>query len=339
MSVNTNVLKNKVAGGWEPNLYLTNMSMAYFLDLSTYAATSIFPICPVPTSTGNYYSFSKGDLARDNMQRKPVFGKVDPAVMGHDDHAYFCKVDQIIAGLDSIGTLNYQRSGAPGAIDPRRARVRFITEQMHIHLDRLFAEHFFKPGIWANEWAGVTGSPAGNQFHKFTDGNFDPVNFFTQRMREIQREGRRKPNGIAFGVEAFDALCEHPDILERVKYTGSTANPATVNADVLAQLFGVRNIHIIESTHNTAKLGEAPDMQYICNPKSALLYYATDMPTVDEPSAGYTFTWDMLGNGQYMALDQYEGEKGTHSEYIEGLMATDMRKTADDLALFMKDCV
>ena len=47
----------------------------------------------------------------------------------------------------------------------------------------------------------------------------------------------------------------------------------------------------------------------------------------------------MLGNGSYTAMDQYEGENGTHSEFIEGLMSTDMRKTADDLATYFTDCV
>ena len=54
---------------------------------------------------------------------------------------------------------------------------------------------------------------------------------------------------------------------------------------------------------------------------------------------GYFFTWDMLGNGQILPILNYLGENGTHSEYIEGLMAHDMKKTADDLAMFFKDAV
>lgn len=41
----------------------------------------------------------------------------------------------------------------------------------------------------------------------------------------------------------------------------------------------------------------------------------------------------------YLVTDQFEGEGGTHTEFIEGLMSTDMRKTADDLACYMKNCV
>ena len=47
----------------------------------------------------------------------------------------------------------------------------------------------------------------------------------------------------------------------------------------------------------------------------------------------------MLGNGQWIATDQFEGEPGTHSEFIEALLSTDMHKTCDDLAIFLKGCV
>lgn len=67
-------------------------------------------------------------------------------------------------------------------------------------------------------------------------------------------------------------------------------------------------------------------MQYIGDPNAFLLAYATDSPAVDEPSAGYIFTWDMLGNGNVLPIRQFEGEQGTHSEFIEGLMATDMKR-------------
>lgn len=45
----------RIAKGWKPNRYLTNMSMAFFTDAGDYVATSIFPICPVGLSTGYYY--------------------------------------------------------------------------------------------------------------------------------------------------------------------------------------------------------------------------------------------------------------------------------------------
>lgn len=327
-------------GAFKPNIYLTNMSMAYFQAMDKYVAKNVFPLLPVPLSTASYYEFTKGDLARDNVRRKPQFGKVEPAIMGHTDKNYSCYVDQVIVGIDQIGALNFQRSKAPGVIDPRRAKAKFIAEQMNIHMDIMFADSYFKSGVWKEEWTGGASHDSNAKtFIKFNDDNCDPIALFDELMTLIKQNGRRTPNKLALGIEAYNALKNNPAVVERVKYSGSTPNPAIVNENVLAQLFGIQKVVVFESTYNAAGLGEADDMQFICNPKDALLVYATDTPAVDEATAGYIFTWDMLGDGNFMPTLQYDGEGGTHAEFMEGLMATDMKKTADDLAIYLHGCV
>lgn len=327
-----------IAKGWKPNNYLTNMSVAHFQPDDWFVSPFVFPILPVQLSTSYYYIFDKGDLARDNVQRKPEFGKVTPMMFGSKQELYSCEVDQIIVGIDQISTLNYQRSGAPGIIDPRRAKVRIATEQLKLHMDRVFADAYFKSGVWTNEWAGVTTTPSGKQFYKFSDSNCDPVKFIGDRRVEMMREGRRKPNVLALGVEAYEALKNNASILDRVKYSGSTANPATINANVLAQVFEIDRVVVLNSTYNKGGYGST-SMDFVCDSKGALLAYAAPNPAIDEVTAGYTFAWDMLGNGQYLAFDQYEGEKGTHTEFIEGLLSYTPKKVCDELGVFMKECV
>lgn len=327
-----------IAKGWKPNNYLTNMSVAYFQPDDWFVSPFVFPILPVQLSTSYYYIFDKGDLARDNVQRKPEFGKATPMMFGSKQELYSCEVDQIIIGIDQISTLNYQRSAAPGIIDPRRSKVRLATEQLKLHMDRAFADGYFKPSVWTNEWAGVTTTPSGNQFYKFSDSNCDPVKFIGDRRVEMMREGRRRPNVLALGVETYEALKNNASILDRVKYSGSTANPATVNANVLAQLFEIDRVVVLNSTYNKGGYGST-NMDFVCDSKGALLAYAAPNPAIDEVSAGYTFAWDMLGNGQYLAFDQYEGEKGTHTEFIEGLTSYTSKKVCDELGVFMKECV
>lgn len=327
-------------GAFKPNIYLTNLTMAYFQNPLNYVARNIFPICPVQLASAHYYEFSKADLLRDNVQRKPRFGKVTPAQMGIAEKSYSCMVDQILVGIDQIDTLNFQRTNAPGAADPRTAKLKFIAEQMNLHQDILFAQSFFKAGVWSNEWTGgSTYDAASKQFIKFTDGNSDPVVLFDNLCTSVEQSTGRRPNRLALGKETFIALKNHAGILERVKFGGTTANPATVNETVLAELFGIEKVVVLSSIYNANGIGQDEDMNFICDPKAAILAYATSTPAIDEPSAGYIFTWDMLGNGQYMPTTQYEGDSGTHSEFIEGLFSADMKKTGDDLAVFLKDCV
>lgn len=329
-----------IAKGYiRPHTALTNMAMAYYQNAENYFAKALFPICPVDLSSDNYYVFDKEDLLRDNWQRKPAYGKVMPAVVSEHTETYNCQVDQMIMGIDQIRQTDLNRRQGPSTSNTKQQRTKTMAEQANIHQDVRFAGSFFKPGVWANEWSGVDVSPSGNQFIKFSDDNSEPIKFIDARKTEVQEETGRTPNRLGLGINVYNTLKEHPAILERVKYGGSTANPASVTEKVLAELFGVEKLVVLKSIHNKAAQGEDADMSFIGDPNALLLTYATDAPSIYEPSAGYIFTWDMLGNGQYMPILNYLGEGGTHAEFIEGLMSQDMRKTADDLAVFCKDVV
>lgn len=328
-------------GAFRPHTALTNMGMNYFLKANNYFARSIFPICRVRQSADNYYKFTLEDLLRSGWQAKPAYGKVMPTVIGESTDTYAVKVYQMIMGLDEIRETDVERRQAPGfATDTRQMQTKTLAEQANIFQDEMFANSFFRSGVWANEMKGVDNTtPGSSEFIKWTNGNSDPIAFIADQKLAMQEKTGRMPNRLAMGANVFNALRKHPGILDRVKYGGSTANPASVTKNVLSQLFEVDEMSVMMSIHNKAKQGKDADMSFIADPNAILLAYATDSPSVNEPSAGYIFQWDMLGNGQTMPIFHYPGENGTHSEYIEGLMAFDMRKTADDLALFCTDVV
>ena len=328
-------------GAFRPHTGLTNMALSFYQNAENYFAKGIFPICRVALSADNYYIFDKEDLLRDNWQRKPAYGKVMPAVLSEHTDTYKCSVDQMIMGIDEIRQTDLQRRQGPAiARDPRQQRTKAIAEQANIHQDRIFAQNFFRSGVWTNEYTGVDSTtPSGNQFIKFSNDNSDPIQFIADLKLKMHEQTGRMPNRIAMGANVFNALKKHPGILERIKYGGTSANPANVNRNVLAQLFEMDDLRVMMSVYNQAKLGADADMTFIGDPNALLLAYATDAPSVDEPSAGYIFTWDMLGDGQMLPIFHHDGEFGTHSEYIEGLMAYDMRKTCDDLGYFLTEVV
>ena len=325
----------KQLGGWQPNLRLSNLCMMYFEE-AQFAARRVFPVCPVQLPSGYFYTFSKADLARDNVKLKPDSGKVTPAVMGISDSAYSCRVHQILIGLDKLVALPFQRDG--GGFDPIQARVKTINEQLNLHLELEFAKNFFKSGVWSNQWTGAaSANEAQKKFKKFDDATSDPINFIDARITEIRREGRKRPNKLCLGIDAYVALKNHPSISERIKYTGTNSAPAVVNEQVLAQIFGVEQVVVLDATYNAGGIGQE-DMQYICDSKAALLLYAPDEISIDSPSAGMIFAWQING-ADFIAVDQYDEHKPAHCDYVEGLMAFDMRKTADCLACYMAGCV
>ena len=340
MGITANELAANIQKGtFKPHLYLTNLCLSYFQNQGGFVARRVFPIVPVPTSSAHYYEFDKGDLARDNMARKPEFGHVAPGIYGKRDKFYHCDVDQVITGVDQISALDFQRTNAPAVIDPRRSKVRWVAEQMNIHLDRIWAGKYFNSSSWTTVYTGKATTPSTGEFWQFDNSNSDPVTFIHNLKMKMLKSGLREPNKMVLGVNVFTALTVNDTILERIKYQGSEANPASVTPNVLAQLFGLDEIVIAKSVYNAAAYGQTDNLQFICDPDDALLVYTTNSPAIDEPSAGYTFTWDMLGNGQYTAVQQFEGEPATHTEFIEGLLCTDPEITSADLGVFLKDCV
>lgn len=327
-------------GAFSPDIRLTNVAMAYFQSLNNRPAKTLFPIVPVDLSTASYYIFDKGDLLRDNVRRKPQFGKVDPAHISHRTATYNCEVDQIILGIDQISQVNYQRAGIPAFLQKENQKSRTIAQQMAIHQDIMFANAYFKAGVWANEWTGKdSANEDAHEFVKFSDANSTPIQFFRDRITDMLRQTGRKPNKLGLGMNTYNALLNHPDILARIDGNASSDNPAMANEAVLAKLFGVAKVVVFEAIANNAHLGQDDDMNFICDENAALLVYAPEHASIEEPSAGYIFTWDMLGNRQYLPVQKGLGEFATHSEYIEGLMSYDMRKTADDLGMFFAECV
>lgn len=330
------IMIQKALGTFRPNLYLSNMAQMFFEE-PVYAHKRIFPICQVQLPSGHYYEFNKADLARDNVYQKPPYGSVAPAVFGISEQSYSCKVYQTILTLDEIMTLPYQRTNA--TIESDKIRVRTITEQITTHQERDFAEKFFKASAWSNVWTGAAAYNATNkQFKKFDNSDSDPVVLFDELATEIRRNGRRRPNKLALGLETFNALKNNVSILERIKYSGTTQNPAIVNENVLAQVFGVNEVIVLDATYNAAGYGAPEDMRFVCDSKGALLLYAPDTPSIDSPSAGYAFHWTLAEN-RYFALDKHEGAPATHTQLLEGIVAYDMKKTSDALAVFLADCV
>ena len=130
-------------------------------------------------SSDNYYVFDKEDLLRDNWNRKPAYGSVDPAVISEHTENYACHVDQMIMGIDNIRQTDLNRRQGPHTKDPRQQRTKVIATQANIHQDSDFSKSFMKQGVWANEGQGKDDTAvSGNEFIKFSNGNSDPIAFF-----------------------------------------------------------------------------------------------------------------------------------------------------------------
>ncbi|MFI3254449.1 MAG: hypothetical protein R3Y63_08970 [Eubacteriales bacterium] len=327
-----------VSKKFKPHAYLTGICLQQVQNPKNYVSGKMFPMVPVSQSSGYYREFSKADLMRDSMGPKPELGHIAPAIFGSREHMYACTVDQVLTGIDSIAQVDYDRAGYQGLTNPKNAKAIWIGNQMAMHLDVLWAKKFFNAEAWDTVFTGTDSTPGSTSFYKFDNANCDPVQMMGEITTKMLEQGLYEPNKMCIGKCAFDALRYNEGVLDRIKYQGSEANPANVTEKVLASLFGLEEIVVAKSLVNTAPMGQER-IEYICNPDDVLLVHTTATPSVDEPSAGYTFMWDPLGNGQLTPTTHYDGPLGTHSEYVEGLMAADHKIVCQDLGVYLSGAV
>jgi hypothetical protein len=133
------------------------------------------------------------------------------------------------------------------------------------------------------------------------------------------------------------ALKDNDDILDRVKYS----ERGIVTEDLLAALFGVKEVMVAGAINNTALEGATANYARVFDAESALLAYVPDNPGLMVPAAGMMFSFTGVSGA-----DQFEGLRTLryrvdthHSERIEALAAFDFKVTGADLGAFFSNCV
>jgi hypothetical protein len=125
-------------------------------------------------------------------------------------------------------------------------------------------------------------SAAGTQFNDYT--NSDPVGVIQTGKTTINAAIGRDPNILVLGKEVYDKLCQHPQLLDRIKYSQT----GVVTSALMASIFGVAQVLVAESLYNTVKKNQTASLSRLWG-KNALLCYSEQTPGLKKISLGYTY--------------------------------------------------
>lgn len=310
---------------------LTNVSVAYMQMAKDFIADKVFPVVPVAHKSDIFRTYRKGDWFRD--EAKPRIGAVESVGSGYnvDKDTYNAIPYALHKDIDDT-----TRDNADGDFDIEKEATEFVTQRLLLRREKQWANSFFKPGVWANEVAGVASSPGAGEIIKLSDyTNSDPFAAFEVGRQRIRKTTGYKPNVLVLGAMVFSTLINHPEIRDRIKYTSAEAT----TEQMLASFFNVEKVLVAEAIENTAKEGEADNFTDIYA-DSALLAYSAPRPSLMAPSAGYTFSWRGISGkmGYDVKVKKFRMEH-LESLRVEGSSAFDMKVIAPDLGYFFNDIV
>jgi len=321
------------------NVPLTNISIAYAQSADLFIATKVFPKVPVQKQSDLFWKYSKSDFRRTDVERRAPSTESPGTGWNVTTDTYFTHVYAVHKDID-----DQVRSNADSVFSLDKEATNFVTQQLLLKRDLDWAARYFQPGVWGTNLTGVSGTPAANQFKQFNDAASDPIGLFADLQTNfMQQNAGLRANTLVLGAHVINALKNHPDILDRIKYT----QKGIVTTDLIAALLDVERILVSYATYTSTERGldavsqdAAATYSFIANSKSALLVHTPSSPGLMTPAAGYTFTWSgyLGGNAQGTRIKRFRMEH-IASDRIEGEATYDMKVVGSDLGLFMQQAV
>ena len=314
------------------NVPLTNVSVAYLQSASTYIADKVFPRVPVNKQSDMYWKYSKSDWRRTQVTRRaPATESVGDGWNNLTDQ-YFCHVYAIHKDID-----DQLRANADSNFNLERDSTEFITNQLLLKRDIDWASTFFTAGVWDTDLDGDT------DFTKWSEAGSDPIGDVQGWVIDFRKLTGYTPNVMVLGAHVMAALKQHPDIIDRIKFT----QRGIVTEDLIATLFGVGQLYTSYATvasgphiNDAAAQDAAATFDFISDSKSLLMAYSPGSPSLLTPAAGYTFTWNgyLGGNAQGIRVKRFRQE-AIASDRIEAEMTYDMKVVSPDMGIFAADVV
>ncbi|MFN3077021.1 MAG: hypothetical protein ABT940_09115 [Alphaproteobacteria bacterium] len=309
---------------------LTNVSVAYLQDSTSYVADKVFPVVPVEHKSDKYYKYTKGDFFRDVSQARAAGTESAGGGYSLATDSFSCEVYAFHKDVDEQTLAN-----ADLALGPEIDATRFITQVLMIGRERAWASAYFGTGIWGTDKVGTT------DFTKWSSDVSDPIHDIgTARITILQNTGFL-PNKLVLGAKVFESLKRHPLIVDRIKYTGAaSANELKVPTEAaMAELFEVEEVLVSRAVYNSANEGATDNFSFISG-DNALLTYASPMPGLMQPSGGYTFVW-----ARFTGLNTHGLRVKTFPLYqlsssrVEGEMAYCHKLVSSELGYFFSGAI
>ncbi len=291
---------------------LTNVSIAY--HNAQYVADEIFPVIPVTKQSNKYFIYSKDRFRQVDDARRPG-ARANEIDWSLSTDTYFAEGHALAQAIpDEL------RANADQALDVDVDATETLTDLIYIQREMLIASKATDPTV-VTQTATLSGT---SQWSDYT--NSDPLVAVEAQKANIQKQIGQLPNSLLVGYPVFQALRNHPKVLDRFKYT----QVGIVQPDHLTAVFNVDNFLVASAVKNTAKEGASDSLDYVWG-KNALLFYKPTAPGRRTVSLGYQFTWLFGANTGGFLVKRYRDESRT-SDIVETQLYYDAKVVATNAA-------
>lgn len=244
--------------------------------------SQIFPEVMVNKQSNVYWKWEKGDFFRlpdSTLRAEKTKGKM--VEFNVSSETYFAR-NYALRNEESFETL----ANAANVLKTREKALRALKALMMLDWENRVASQI-SSGSNMGSFTTLTGTAQWSDL-----ANSDPINDVLVGKESIRSTTGKSANLIIIPEAVRVKLVQHPDIIDRVKYTGTNDMPGQVTAKAIAALFEVDKVLFPKAIKNTGEIGQSDSFSDVWS-DNVILAYVTNGPDPDgrDPSLGYTFRW------------------------------------------------
>jgi hypothetical protein len=291
---------------------LTNISIAY--RNGKFIAENIFPLVPVEKISDKYFIYTKADwFRREAAPRAPgtraARGDYGLSLGG----PYVCTERAIGKGVpDEIA------DNADSPLDMMRDATEWTTEQLLLEQEYSVASKAFGAGWSASATPSVL----------WSNPTSTPIEDTETAVNTIAGAIGNEPNTGVMGRGLWRYVKQHPDIVDRIKYSAGPNSPAVVTINAVAALFSLDKLLIGTAVQETGAEGATSSMSYIWG-NHMLVAYVVPRASLLQPSAGYLLAY------KTRRVERFREEQ-EHQYVITTSQSWDVIQPAADAAYLVK---
>lgn len=277
--------------GYSP--ILTNIGLNFLPKLDQFIGPQIFPSVPVASPVGIYNVWNMGDFLRRNGKEIANYEAVPLGGFSTGQQTYNVKNWGVGTPYTNRDLANARRGGMSDQAF-KNGKARWVTTQGVLEKEFRVKTLIETTANWSTTIAGVVSAPSGVQFIQWDQAASTPIDDVLLWKRKMRMLTGYTPNSMVIPETVMLALMKNSQIQARVNigWTGAGMDkPVQISYEHIKNLFGLDNLWVPLGVYNSAAEGQPDVIVDIWAQKQMWLGYVSKTVSIDEPSAGYDFSW------------------------------------------------
>ena len=261
-------------GGVHVDKVLTNVSLAF--PNNGLVGNALFQEVMVNKPSDLYNEFGREAWFPEDDVRAPGTTATEIPGLKISQNPYFCRERAL-----QIAVTPEERQNADSPLDPDRDGTELVTSKILLKREQRIKDFAVTT---ANYAAGHSVTLAGaNQWSDYVGSS--PIVDVKAGMRQVHSALFMEPNLGIFPYEVMTQLEDHPDFIERIKYSQA----GILTADIIASVLGLQQIIVPGLGYNSAtNPGQTLTLSYLWG-KDVVLAWVAPKAGLKRPAYGYEF--------------------------------------------------